>query len=234
MRLKECVEQAFGEDGHSRVMQFLLDRELADCQDDGERWRSLFEKSDRWKRSFFLWSEDTYIDGITGWHLDICVGRFRLPPEPADWLAYLYRMSLLLILRDDHYATAEGRRRVIEHASHSSQWKDDYSCGFDIEYFLESGYAELTRTEWLEELNGFWRTSWERWQKDGDQRTNNPEYAAAMKVNYPQFKTILERLEREAGACQVVRMNRHGGDETVWYFAKAEDSFFVIALSDAM
>ena len=98
-----------------------------------------------------------------------------------------YRMSLLMILRYDRYATAEGRKKVIEHVSNSSEWKDDCSCGFDIKYFLESGYAELTREE---------------------------------------------RLEREAGSCQVVRMNCHGGDETVWYFVKALDGFYVIYLSD--
>lgn len=234
MLLKKYVEQAFGADGHSLLMQFLLDQELADCRDDGERWRRLFEKCDRWEKESLLWSEDTYIDGINGWHLDIRACRCRLPAEPADWSAYLYRMSLLLILRYEYYETAEGRRKVIEHASNSTQWKDDYSCGFDIEYFLESGYAELTRAEWLEELNGFWRTSWEAWRKDWDKRTNNPEYVAAMEVNYPKFKAVLERLEHEAGDCQVARMNRHGGDETVWYFAQARDGFFVIALSDAM
>ena len=55
-----------------------------------------------------------------------------------------------------------------------------------------------------------------------------------MKTNYPKFKTLLERLEREVCDCQVARMNRHGGDETVWYFVKAQDSFYVIYVSDAM
>lgn len=234
MILKKCVEQAFGEDGHSRIMHFLLDQELADCQDDGERWRKLFEKCDCWEKEFLLWSEDTYIDGINGWHLSIRAGRCLLPSEPVDWQAYIYHMSLLLILRYDYYATAEGRKKRIDHWANSSQWKDTYSCGFDIEYFLESGYAELTRTEWIEELNGFWTTSWEKWQTYWDDPTNNPEYVEVMKTNYPKFKTLLERLEREVGDCQVARMNRHGGDETVWYFVKAQDSFYVIYVSDAM
>ena len=122
------------------------------------------------------------------------MGRFCLPSEPADWSVYLYRMTLLLILRCNYYATAESRRKVIEHASNSSQWKDDYSCGFAIKYFLESGYADLIWAEWLEEFNGFWRTSWETLQKYWDKLTNNPEYVAEIKVNYPKFKSILERL----------------------------------------
>ncbi|MDE6579216.1 MAG: hypothetical protein K2K41_01615, partial [Ruminiclostridium sp.] len=140
----------------------------------------------------------------------------------------------LIILRYDYYDTPESRKEVIDRHVNSSQWKDSYSCGFDIEYYLESGYAELTRTDLIEELNGFWTTSWEKWRKHCDDRTNNPKYVEAMKVNYPKFKAILERLEHEVGDCQAARMNRHGGDETVWYFVKDQDSFFVIYVSDAM
>ena len=55
-----------------------------------------------------------------------------------------------------------------------------------------------------------------------------------MELNYPKFRSILERLEREAGDCKVARMNRHGGDETVWYFARTQSDFYVVNLTDAM
>ncbi|MBD5081347.1 MAG: hypothetical protein HDT44_06230 [Ruminococcaceae bacterium] len=234
MTLKESVERAFGEDGHSLIIQFLLDEELADCTDDGERWRTLFEKCDRFEKGHLLWSEETYIDGINGWHLSIRAGRFVPPGHTDDIRAYLYYTSLLMLLRYDYYDTPDSRQEVIDRHTNSTQWKDSYSCGFDIEFYLESGYWELTRSELLEELGGFWRTSWGKWQKYQDDRTNNPEYVKAMKVNYPKFKKILDRLDNEIGGCQAARMNRHGGDETVWYFVKTEDGFFVIYISDAM
>lgn len=234
MILKECVERALGEDGRGSIMRFLLDRELADCKDDGERWRSLFEKCDRWERELLLWSDDTYIKGISGWNMFIRVCCCRLPEETADWAAYLYRTSLLAILRYDQYTDEAGRRKITEHARNSSQWKDSYSCGFDDEYILETGFAELTRGGWLDEINGFWVTSWETWREDWNTITNNPEYVEAMEINYPKFKSILERLEREVGDCEVVRMNRHGGDETVWYFVKTQSDFYVVNLTDAM
>ena len=32
----------------------------------------------------------------------------------------------------------------------------------------------------------------------------------------------------------VVRMHRHGGDETVWYFARAQDCVYIMYISDSM
>ena len=117
----------------------------------------------------------------------------------------------------------------LEHKFHARK-----VAGFVGHTLAAADIGELTRTEWIEELNGFWTTSWEKWQTYWDDPTNNPEYVEVMKTNYPKFKALLERLEREVGDCQVARMNRHGGDETVWYFVKAQDSFYVIYVSDAM
>ncbi len=232
MILMDEVKRAFGEDGRGAVMRFLIDRELAGCGDDGERWSVLFEKCDGWVRDYLLWEDDTYIRGIEGWNFFIRVCCCRLPEEPADWTAYIYRMSLLTILRYDYYADEEGRNRVIENARNSSRWKDEYSCGFDVDYILESGYAELTREEWLEEINGFRRASWDKWHGKENEQTNNPKYIEEMEINYPKFAAITERLERETGDCQVARMNRQGGDETVWYFIKDQNSFYVLNIFD--
>lgn len=51
--------------------------------------------------------------------------------------------------------------------------------------------------------------------------------------NYPKFRAVLEYLEQNAGEREIVRMNRHGGEETVWYFVLAAEEFHLVNVSAA-
>jgi hypothetical protein len=44
---------------------------------------------------------------------------------------------------------------------------------------------------------------------------------------------VLEYLEQNAGEREIVRMNRHGGEETVWYFVLAAEEFYLVNVSAA-
>ena len=63
---------------------------------------------------------------------------------------------------------------------------------------------------------------------------NNREYLAAVAKNYPILEYVLRYLAQNVGDCEIVRMNRHGGDETVWYFVKTKKRFYLMSLSDSM
>lgn len=246
MPFKEQVEHAFGADGNSLIMRWLIDTELADCHDGSSRWRRFFEKCDDWDKELLVWrTEEISIDGVNGWYMDFSAGRFRLPEEFTDWTAYLYRTALLMQLSYDEFATEAGRQKIITEADPADL--EDYH-GLLEDYYLESDstgrytdspYTAMTREEWLDELRGAFRASrkkWESWLSLGN-RKSDPEYAVLireMEEAYPAFWSVLERLELEAGTCDVVRMNRQGRDVTVWYFVKCQDSFFVVRLSDCM
>ncbi len=75
------------------------------------------------------------------------------------------------------------------------------------------------------------KQSWEGYQKFSGK---NPAYHREMEINYPKFQDILDYLSRQSISGNVVRMNRHGGDDTVWYFAEASDCFYIMQLSDSM
>ena len=207
-------------------MDFLLNKELAGCKDDSTRWLKLFEKRDYWEKKFLLWHEGTYIDGINGWTLGIEAYRLRLPEKKCrNWTKYLYHTTLLAVVGDEN---TESRNHTVECANEYN----NFSIGlWAHSYYVESGYASLTREQWLEEITGFLKTSWTKYL---NYPSRSPEYVKAMKQNYPKYKAILKYLEQNTANCRVVRMNRHRSDATVWYFVKAQDSFYIILISDAM
>lgn len=244
MTLKDRAAQAFGSDGHSLIMRWLADIVLADCHDGSSRWHRLFDQSDRWDRELLLWrSEQVSIYGVNGWYMYLCASRFRLPEASEDWTAYLYRTSLLMLLGYDDFATEDGRQKIIAEAAPAEPVAE-----FGLEYYLESdssgcyttsGYTAMTREEWLEELRSSCQASRKKWESwlSWESRGSDALYAdliQEMEAAYPAFQAVLERLEREAGSCEVVRMNRQGGDVTVWYFVETQDSFFIVWLSDCM
>ena len=222
MSLKEYVQASFGADAEERVLRFLLEEELAGCGDDALRWLRLFELCGQWRKQFLLWEEDTFIDGINGWNL--CMGAYQLHlPDGDDWTAYLYRMTQLAVVSGmsagERGGMVEGGRRY-----------HNFSAAAD-DFYVNGGYADLTREQWLGELAGLLEHSWKRYQRfPGD----NPAYHRAMEENYPKFRSVLERLEQDTEICEVVRMNRHGGGETVWYFARTPESFYLMTLKDSM
>lgn len=89
----------------------------------------------------------------------------------------------------------------------------------------------MTREQWLDEIAGLLVKSKKRydaWDK------NNREYLAAVAKNYPILEYVLRYLAQNVGDCEIVRMNQHGGDETVWYFVKAKKRFYLMFLSDSL
>lgn len=224
--LREQIEQAFHEDAEQRILRFLLEQELPDCGNDADRWRGLFAQCDRWRDSFLLWEAQTFVDGIHGWNL--ALGAYRLrPPEgpPGDWTQYLYRMTLLALISGMEPAEKNSLCAHGQSCSNFSSglWFPDYS--------IESGFADLTRDQWLAEVNGLLERSWASYQAGPK---NSPSYQREMERNYPKFADALEYLAQNVGDCEVVRMNQHGGDETVWYFVAAQDCFYLMYLSDSM
>lgn len=225
MPLKESVEQAFGQDAKKRILNFLLEKELAGCGDDTARWLRLFEKCERWRKKFLLWESSTYIDGIHGWNLSMDVCRLRLPEEAEDWTKYLYRMTLLVVVG----GMDDSERDVL---AECGQKYNNFSLGlWADDYYVVTGYADLTREQWLGEAAGLLEKSWENYQKFPG---NNPRFQKDMELNYPKFRAALEYLEQNTENCGAARMNKPDGDETVWYFAKAQDSFYIMRISDAM
>ena len=228
MTLKAKIKRAFGygDNPQKKIMDFLLKKELAGCKDDSTRWFRLFEKCEYWRKKYLLWEERTYIDGISGWNLSIAAYRLRLPEKRCkDWTKYLYHMTLLAVIS---WKDTESRTRAVECGNEYNS----FSIGlWAHDYFEESGYASLTREQWLEEITGFLKKSCTRYQ---GYHGNSPEYIETMKVNYPKYKAVLEYLEQNTPNREVVRMNKHGGDETVWYFMKAKDCFYIVSISYAM
>jgi len=226
LALKESIERAFGIDAENRILHFLMEKELSDCDNDVARWLCLFEKCDYWKKEFLLWEESTYVSGVHGWNLEIDICRLRISRELTDnWTAYLYRMTLLVVVN-----------RMEPHEKNSVVAQGQKSNNFSSElwfpnYCVESGFTGLTREQWLKEVTDLLNKSWEQYQRFPG---NSPSYQRTMELNYPKFEAALEYLARNVGDCEIVRMNRHGGDETVWYFVKARDSFYLMYLSDSM
>lgn len=227
MTLEEQAARAFGTPEEERVLDFLVEQELSGCCDDTARWLSLFEKCASWREKYLLWEESTYIYGISGWNLDLNVCSVRLPAmEHEDWITYLYHITLVVVVGN----MSVGERTSLADAGREC---NNFPCGDwpTVVEHPEGSYAALTPEHWLRELTGFLNTSWEKYQKFSK---NAPDYQRIMERNYPKFDDILERLAQDSGVCEVARMNRHGGDESTWYFARSENCFYVVRITDSM
>lgn len=219
------INQAFGRYAEARIVHFLKEKELSECHGDTARWESLFKKCDIWKKEFLLWKSDSYINGIHGWNLSISAGRFRLPKqEPVNWVEYLYYISLILIIEDID----------LEHRNILKEYGDKYN-NFETylrgDLYIESGCTPLTPKQWIEEITSCRKESWEQYRLYPG---NNPDYQKDMEENYPKYDDILHYLENNTKSCSVIRINDYGGDDSIWYFAKDNDSFYLVWISDAM
>lgn len=212
MELKEIVERAFRQDGEKRILYFLREQELVECSGDSARWKSLFDKCEGWRNKFLLWERKTYIFGVDGWYLYINICKMRLPDqEPEDWTDYLYRMTLLVVISD----LEDTQRDIL-------MKKGDEHNNLDMlksDFYVDSGYTALTQEQLLSELIQRRQKSWKRYQ--GFTGNSNPEFHKTMEMNYSHYDEILDFIRKHVKACQVVRMNEYGGDESVWYFVKA-------------
>ena len=216
MSFKGQIERAFGDDAESRILG---------CDNDAARWLGLFGKCEQWRNEFLLWEESTYVSGVNGWNLEVDVCKLRLPEEADGWTEYLYHMTLLAAVNkmepaEKNSVVANGQK----HNNFSSRlWFSDFWVG--------SGFMDLTKEQWLKEVTDLLDRSWELYRKFPG---NSARYQRDMESNYPKFDAALKYLAQDVGACEVVRMNQHGGDETVWYFVKARDCFYLMYLSDSM
>lgn len=220
--LRACVERAFGTDAEGRVHRFLLENTPPNPAGDGARWRDFFEACARWREAFVLWAESAFVSGVHGWNLELAVYKLRLPE--GDWTEYLCRATLL--------AAAEGLGPA-ERNSLMAGWKtgDSFSSGLWFRDFDMETFTELTRAQWLGELEDLLNRSWEAYRRGPEP---GPAYRREMERNYPRLAEALAHLAREAGDCEAARVNRHGGDETVWYFAKDRGAFYLTRLVDSM
>lgn len=231
MTLKDRLEQAFALDGEKRILQYLRETELAGCNGDTARWKCLFEKYAHWKKNFLLWEGSTYIYGVNGWNVSMTVCKMNLPKlEQENWTEYLYKMTLLAVISDSYIDYTE-RDKLIE--------KGDEYNNLDIlgsDYYSELGYAVLTKKQWISELLQLRQKSWKRYQiyKESHPADYNPNYHQEMKENYPKFDSYLDYIQQNVKACEAVRLNDFGNDESVWYFAEEKDCFYVMLMSDSM
>lgn len=224
MLLKDSIEQAFGYDAEERIFHFLVKDELSDCGGDTARWLLLFEKCETWRKQFLLWENGTYINGVHGWNLEINICSFRPPMgELENRTKYFYCMTLLMVVN----RMGIGERSTLAEFGD----KNNNFSAVISDYYGNEGYLELTPEQWLEEIAYLLKQSWEGYQKFSGK---NPAYHREMEINYPKFQDILDYLSRQSISGNVVRMNRHGGDDTVWYFAEASDCFYIMQLSDSM
>lgn len=224
MVLKNCVEYAFGTDANIRVPAFLQKRELFDCSNDTARWYGLYKKCQQWQNKFLLWERRAYVVGIHGWNMEVHTCELRLPEESADWTAYLYRMTALVIVRG---LDADYRKQLAD----AGLKMENFLFALGRDYYVSSGYWELTREQWLDEISSLLVKSKKRydaWDK------NNREYLATVAKNYPILEYVLRYLAQNVGDCEIVRMNQHGGDETVWYFVKTKKRFYLMFVSDSL
>lgn len=169
-----------------------------------------------------LWEDRTYINGIDGWNLNMSAYKLHLP-ETDDWVIYLYHMTLLAVVSGMRI----GERTCL---ADSGRKYHNFSAAAN-DYYVNGNYVSLMRNQWLEELDGLEEQSWEKYQKFPG---TNPAYHREMEKNYPKFRSILDSLAQDIKAYEVVRMNQYGGDDTVWYFVKASDYFYLMSLNDRM
>lgn len=225
MPFKEYIERAFGSDAEDRILHFLVEKELHNCGNHAERWLGLFGKCEHWRNEFLLWEENTFISGVSGWNLEMDVCKLCLPEEADDWTEYLYRMTLLAVVNQ----MEPGEKNSV--VANGQKYNNFSSELWFPDYWVQSGFTDLTKEQWLKEVAGLLDQSWERYQKFPG---NSARYQKDMELNYPKFGAALEYLAQNVGECEIVRMNQHGGDETVWYFVKAQDCFYLMYLSDSM
>ena len=174
MVLKKRVEDAFGLDADERILRFLRTKELASASDDTLRWLGLFEACEQWRKQFLLWEDRTYIDGIHGWN--VITGAYKLHlPESDDWTTYLYRMTLLAVVSglgiDERTALAEAGRKYHNFEAVAN------------DYYVNGDYVSLTRGQWLEELAGLLKRSWEKYQWYRKSPKRSPAYLRVMEKN---------------------------------------------------
>ncbi len=225
MLLRDTVEHIFGYgyDGAERVLNYFLEKELAGCRDDIERWHSLYAKCAQWRKEFLLWEAQSYIFGVHGWNLDLDVCRLRLPEGTVEWMSYLYRMAMARVIN----SIAPEDREWIAQAGQNNNLTD--GC-WTNDFIEQSGYESLTREQWLTEVTGLLEQSWAKYQRFD--KSGAPDYAEAMRENYPRFRAALEYLEQNVGECEIARMNRHERGETVWYFVLAGEEIYLMKVSD--
>ena len=225
MTWSELVERAFRENAEEQITAFLLREGPTVCGNDAARWRSLFTTCEGWRDAFQLWGEHAFVSGVHGWNLYMNVCRLRPPEEqPPDWTRYLHRMTLMMVVCG------------LEPAERNSMATWEYGRFDAIGAFYcagpeYGGYESLTGEQWLREAGGLLEQSWRRYRNFPG---NSSRYQRTMEEHYPRLEAALDYLSEHTGTCDVVRMHRHGGDETVWYFARAQDCVYIMYISDSM
>lgn len=141
MSLREYIEHAFGADAENRILSFLVEKELRNCDNDVDRWLSLFEKCKHWRNDFLLWEENTYISGVSGWNLEMDVCKLCLPEESDDWTEYLYRMTLLVVV--NRMGTSE-KNSVVAYGQKYNNFSSEL---WFSDYRVESGFINLTKEQ---------------------------------------------------------------------------------------
>lgn len=215
MSFKEIVEQAFGKNGDTLVLNFLREQELCDCDSDSACWKSLLEKCQSWRQEFLLWENATFIYGVHGWDLEINIAKVCLPKEVIDWTEYLYHMALLV----EYNVWLDNTQQIVAFDSATE------------DFYLESDYTALSQEQWLDELENLYHKSLERYKLD---HKIGSEYKKRMERNYPEFYSIKEYLKQNMKDCEVVRMNNPNQDELIWYFGKDLDCLYVAHIADFM
>ncbi len=216
MTFKQYVEDSFGTDADERVPVYA--KEYFDGLENMYPYRSLFEECEKLSKEYLLYKDGAWISGAYGWNLYMNIYKTLLPDEPADWKAYLYRMSVMAIVID-----LDKERESLMKSTDNELFR------LSQEYYVESGYECLTKEQMMDELSGLLEKSKKRYI---GYPGNNPLYHKEMKENYPKFERLLNFLSLNIGECEIVRMNKPGDDVTVWYFVKSCDCFYIIYLSD--
>lgn len=215
MTFKEIVEQAFGKNGDTLVLNFLREQELCDCDDDSACWKNLLEKCQSWRKEFLLWENATFVYGVHGWDLEIHIAKVCLPKKVNHWTEYLYHMALLV----EYNVWLDNTQQIVTFDSATE------------DFYLESDYTVLSQEQWLDELENLYHKSLERYERD---HKIGAEYKKRMEQNYPEFYSIKEYLKQNMKECEVVRMNNPNQDELIWYFGKDLDCLYVAHIADFM
>lgn len=221
MLFKEIVEQAFGKDGDKQVLEFLIEKELSQYKEKKSRWKNFVEKCEAWKKDFLLWEDETYVDGLKGYNLNIHIIKVRLPQKNVSWTEYLYHMALLAYYRMETAST------ITSSAVLANTPYDLFITAMHLK--LLSSYAALSQEQLFNELENLYQNSWHTYQSEKELPL---EYREEMEKNYPKFCAMLEYLKQNIEACEAVRMNDLIQNDIVWYFVKDTYAFYMLLLSE--
>ncbi|CAI3706291.1 hypothetical protein [Clostridium neonatale] len=225
MEWKSYIEKIFFTNNYGDYLADLLDqRELiwGDC--DFEKWDSLFNNVQEWKKQFLLSYKFFELASFRAWYIDITFCEFSLPLDIdynlEEIIAKIFMVTWILnFMYDD----------TEKNCYRNQSFNEEFLINFN---YQKERCAKLSKYQFINELLDIFNHSFNRFQNDKKRKNYPLELKKKLDTEYLTFKKQIQFLERTLHNEEIVRLNTFKLDEYLWYFIKVDTTIYVLQIAD--